>query len=101
MANSILLAFEYGKAVGLQLNPKKSAYLSATTKKEDSDISILKISKERHDTYLGLDIKISATNLVKKIKKKMRLIKNGLHGFQIWWKRVLMQAFVLSPNEDT
>ena len=82
----------------MQLNPKKSAYLSAATKKEDSDMSRLKITKERQYTHLGLDIKISgsatATNLVKKIKKKMRLIKNGLHGFSIWWKRALMQAFV-------
>ena len=102
MANNVLWAFEYGKSVGLQLNPSKSAYLSNATKKENLEMQRMKIAKARQYTHLGLDIKITglstASNLVKKIKKKMKLIKNGLHGFPIWWKRVIMQAFVLSPN---
>jgi len=39
-----------------------------------------------------------AYNLVRKIKKKMKMVKKGLNGFPIWWKRIFLQAFVLSPS---
>ena len=66
-----------------------------------STISEVSLAKSFYN-HLDFDIKIKGTsiayNLVRKIKKKMKMIEKGLHGFPIWWKRIFLQAFVLSPN---
>ena len=94
MANCILWAFEYGKSIGLQLNPKKSMYLSTATKKEDSQMQRIKISKGRCYTHLGLDIKINGLSIA--ISLIRRIKKNEIDQKWATWAPHLVEAYFSS-----